>query len=53
METCSQCGYEFKEDEFRCPRCFKSRIHAGGCTNCGKCKTKNVLKEVRKKKKDD
>ncbi|MDK2822694.1 MAG: hypothetical protein PWP71_612 [Clostridia bacterium] len=35
---CPQCGYEIKDEEaVRCPRCFKSLLHIGGCTNCGKC----------------
>ncbi|SMB91018.1 hypothetical protein SAMN00017405_1405 [Desulfonispora thiosulfatigenes DSM 11270] len=53
MEKCSQCGYEIKEGEFRCPRCFKSLIHLGGCTNCGKCKEKSLLNKVNKKMKND
>ncbi|MFZ7103468.1 MAG: hypothetical protein ACOWWO_12545 [Peptococcaceae bacterium] len=35
---CPQCGYEIKDkNEVRCPRCFKSLLHSGGCSGCGKC----------------
>lgn len=46
---CPQCGYEIKEDTFRCPRCFKSLVHVGSCTNCGKCKEKGLIKKLTKK----
>ncbi|MGI6224620.1 MAG: hypothetical protein ACOYJ1_00050 [Peptococcales bacterium] len=40
---CPQCGYEIREENaVRCPRCFKSLLHTGGCTNCGKCSIKKV-----------
>ncbi|NLT95814.1 MAG: hypothetical protein GXW85_09845 [Clostridia bacterium] len=45
---CSQCGYEIKdENAVRCPRCFKSLLHLGGCVNCGKC---SLYKERKLKK---
>lgn len=46
---CPQCGYEIEDEKaIRCPRCFKSLLHVGSCTNCGKCKT-NVFGLLKKK----